>query len=376
MELALTAEQRDLQQMLRRFLEEHSSETAVRASMESETGLDPTVWKRISEDLGLPAIMVPEEHGGLGGSLIDVTVVAEEMGRALLSGPFFASAVLAATTLCEFRSDTEAAKILEGLSNGELTAALAVVERAGGWAASQIATTARPDAEQWRLDGEKLFVVDGATADLVLVGAQLPEGLSLFAVDTAAQGLSREPMDTSDRTRRQAHLTMEGVPGRLVGAPGELETVLDRVVDRAGIALAAEQIGGARQCLETAVEHAKNRIQFGRPIGSFQAVQHRLSEMLLEVELGAAGVRYAAASMDEAAPDAYVSAALVQAHAAETYVRVATDAIQVLGGIGFTWEHPAHLYLRRALSTESFFGGAVAQRERLAERIGLGQTSD
>jgi alkylation response protein AidB-like acyl-CoA dehydrogenase len=329
----------------------------------------------MSTELGLHGIIIPESAGGSGGSFGELVVVLEEMGRALCCLPYFSTAVLGVLTLLQAcqHDDTVARSCLTQIATGEITGTLAVAEETGRWDPSEIGTSAEPDGTGWRLDGSKLFVIDGCTADLILVAAQAPEGPTIFAVHAGAAGLHREPMKTLDQTRKQARLQMNSTPADLVGRPGQGVDVLDRVADLAGVALAAEQLGGARQCLEMAVAHAKNRVQFGHPIGSFQAVQHRLSDMLLDVELCDAGVRYASRCAVTANSELSTVAPLVQAHAADTYVKVATEMIQILGGVGFTWEHPAHLYFRRATSSASLLGDPVFHRERLASRIGLGE---
>lgn len=374
MDLALTSEHQQLQQVTRRFLKQHSPEAAVRRLMETDDGYDPDVWELMATQIGLQAIPFPESAGGLDGGFTELVLIMEEMGRALLCAPFFGSVVLAGFTLLQAGEPDELTTgYLERIAGGQLLAALAVAEESGRWAPHEIRTTARQDDGAWLLDGSKAFVVDGCTARLILVVARTPRGLSLFSVEAGAAGLSRRPMTTVDQTRKQARVELRSTPARLIGRDGDAVAILDRVADRAGIALAAEQLGGARYCLEMAVSYAKTRVQFGRPIGSFQAVQHRLSELLLEVELLAAGVRYAAACLDASEPESDIVAALVRGHAGEAYVRVATEAIQVLGGIGFTWEHPAHLYFRRATSSATLLGGPEIQRELLASRLGLDQ---
>ena len=374
MDLALTSEHQQLQQVTRRFLKQHSPEAAVRRLMETDDGYDPDVWELMATQIGLQAIPFPESAGGLDGGFTELVLIMEEMGRALLCAPFFGSVVLAGFTSCKPANLTSSPPVTWSESPGASSlAALAVAEESGRWAPHEIRTTARQDDGAWLLDGSKAFVVDGCTARLILVVARTPRGLSLFSVEAGAAGLSRRPMTTVDQTRKQARVELRSTPARLIGRDGDAVAILDRVADRAGIALAAEQLGGARYCLEMAVSYAKTRVQFGRPIGSFQAVQHRLSELLLEVELLAAGVRYAAACLDASEPESDIVAALVRGHAGEAYVRVATEAIQVLGGIGFTWEHPAHLYFRRATSSATLLGGPEIQRELLASRLGLDQ---
>jgi alkylation response protein AidB-like acyl-CoA dehydrogenase len=214
-------------------------------------------------------------------------------------------------------------------------------------------------------------VPDGHAAGLILVVATTDAGLSLFAADGGAVGLTRASLPTLDQTRKLARLEFSGVTARLIGAPGDAAAMLDRTLDVAAIALAAEQLGGAQRTLDLTVDYAKVRHQFGRPIGSFQAIKHRCADLLLEVESLRSAVQYAAAAVAEGSPEVPVLAPLLKAYASETYFHVAAESIQIHGGIGFTWEHDAHLYFKRAKASELFLGDASYHRERLAARIGL-----
>ena len=223
----------------------------------------------------------------------------------------------------------------------------------------------------WTLTGKKNFVLDGMIADLVLVVARSTAGPSLFAVDREAPGLRAEPMTTLDPTRPMATLTFDQVPAVLVGAEGQGGRLMSQVLDLACVALAAEQAGGARRCLQMSAGYARTRFQFGRAIGSFQAVKHKCADMLVRVELAEATAREAARLADEAAPEFAVAAATAHICCSQAYLFAATENIQVHGGIGFTWEHPAHLYFRRAKSAELLFGGPAVYHERLLDRLGI-----
>jgi alkylation response protein AidB-like acyl-CoA dehydrogenase len=270
---------------------------------------------------------------------------------------------------------------LPGIADGSTVATLAVTEASGSWDAGDVATQAAPAGDGYALTGEKLFVLDGHVADLLLVMALAPEGASLFAVEaTGATGLTREKMPTLDATRTQARVRFEATPAVLVGDAGGAAGPLERTLDLAAAALAAEQAGGARRVLETAVEYAKVREQFGRPIGSFQAIKHKAADMLLAVESAtsaayAAGWAVDAASADPAdegaAAEVGVLASLAKAYCSEAYYQCAAENIQIHGGIGFTWEHPAHLYYKRAKSSEIMFGTPRHHRARLADRLGF-----
>src|SRR6516162_7352173 len=377
MNLGVSAEQRELRESVRRFLAERAPLTRVRELMETTDGTDPDVWRQASTQLGLPGIAVPEEYGGAGFSFAEQAIVLEEFGAALFTGPYLASAVLAARAL--LASDDEAAKkdLLPGIAAGETVATLAFTEDDGSWdpAAVQLAATknaAGQTHDGWRLDGHKSFVLDGHAADLVLAVAATETGqLSLFAVTGAADGLTRRPLPTLDQTRKLARLAFDRTTARLIGEPGQGRAVLDRTLDVAAVALAAEQLGGAQRALDMAVEYAKVRQQFGRPIGSFQAIKHRCADLLLEVESLRSAVGYAAAAVAAGSTEVPVLALLLKAYASEVYSHVAGENIQIHGGIGFTWEHDAHLYLKRAKASELFLGDASYHRERLMSRIGL-----
>ena len=379
MNLGVSAEQRELRNSVRRFLAERAPLTRVRELMETADGIDPAVWRQASTQLGLPGIAVPEEYGGAGFSFAEQAIVLEELGAALFTGPYLASAVLAATAL--LASDDEEARkdLLPGIAAGETVATLAFTEDGGSWDPASIRLAATADDIGWRLDGHKSFVLDGHTADLILaVAAAGTDGkLSLFAVnavnavDAGAIGLTRHALPTLDQTRKLARLAFDGTPARLVGEPGAARAVLDRTLDVAAIALAAEQLGGAQRAFDMAVAYAKVRQQFGRPIGSFQAIKHRCADLLLEVESLRSAVGYAAAAVAAGSTEVPVLAPLLKAYASEVYSHVAGENIQIHGGIGFTWEHDAHLYLKRAKASELFLGDASYHRDRLATRIGL-----
>jgi alkylation response protein AidB-like acyl-CoA dehydrogenase len=278
---------------------------------------------------------------------------------------------LAATAL--LASSDEAAKqdLLPGIASGETVATLAFTEDNGSWEPDAIGLAASEHGGDWVLDGHKSFVLDGHAADLILVVARANGGLSLFAVQADAAGLTNKELPTLDQTRRLARLEYSSVPARLIGTPGDADTILNRTLDVAAIAQAAEQLGGAQRALDMAVTYAKIRHQFGRPIGSFQAIKHRCADLLLEVESLRSAVGYAAAAVAEDSAEVPVVAALVKALASDTYFHVAAENIQIHGGIGFTWEHDAHLYFKRAKACELFLGDASYHRERLATKIGV-----
>ncbi len=369
--LGVTAEQEELRASVRRFLADRAPISAVRSLMETADGLDRDVWRQAGEQLGLQGIAIPEEYGGAGFSFAEQAIVLEELGAALYGGPYLASAVLAATAL--LASGDEAAKkaYLPGIASGELIGTLAFTEEDGSWDPAAIAMAGVADGDGWRLDGRKSFVLDGHTADLILVVARTGDALSLFAVPADAPGLARTGLPTLDQTRKLARLDFAAVPATLAGTAGGGAAVLARVLDVAAIAQAAEQLGGAQRALDMAVGYLKVRHQFGRPIGSFQALKHRCADLLLEVESLRSAIQYAAAAVAENSDEVPVVASLVKAYASDVYFHVAAENIQLHGGIGFTWEHDAHLYFKRAKASELFLGDPSYHREHLATRIGL-----
>ncbi|HEX9032335.1 MAG TPA: acyl-CoA dehydrogenase family protein [Streptosporangiaceae bacterium] len=371
MKLAYSTEQQELRESVRRFLADRVPLTRVRELMDSADGTDEKVWSYLGSQLGLQGIAIPEEYGGAGFTFAEQAIVLEELGSALYPGPYLASAVLAATALLA-SSDQEAKNdLLPGIASGETVATLAFTEDDGSWEPEAVRLAATRAGDGWVLDGHKNFVVDGHAASLILAVARTGDGLSLFAVGAGAEGLTSTQLPTMDQTRRLARLAFSATPARLIGEAGEGTAILARTLDVAAIALAAEQLGGAQRALDMAVSYAKVRHQFGRPIGSFQAIKHRCADLLLEVESLRSAVVYAAAAVAEDSAEVPTLAALVKALASETYFHVAAENIQIHGGIGFTWEHDAHLYFKRAKASELFLGDVSYHRERLATRIGV-----
>jgi alkylation response protein AidB-like acyl-CoA dehydrogenase len=377
MKLVFTPEQDELRSSVRRFLQAKSSTTAVRTLMEDETGYDAAVWQQMADQLGLQGIAIPERFGGGGFSFVELAIVLEETGRALLGAPFFSSAVLAAYAILDSGDESAAAALLPGIADGSRIGSLAFTEDSGRWDLESLTMTATPGtagtagADGWRLNGAKSYVVDGHIAGLLLVAARTPAGLSLFAVDGTAPGLVRTALPTLDQTRKLARIVFDNVPARLVGTEGRASASLALTLDKAALALAAEQVGGAQQVLDMAVEYAKVRHQFGRPIGSFQAIKHKAAEMLLRVESARAAAYYGAWAVADDSEEVPVVASLAKAYCSEAFFFAAAENIQIHGGVGFTWEHDAHLYLKRAKSTQLFLGDGTFHRERLVERIGI-----
>ncbi len=371
MNFAFTEEQDELRKTVRQFLDAKSPEAAVREQMETDTGFDPAVWAQMGEQMGLQGLIVPEEFGGSGYGYVELGIVLEEMGRSLLCAPFFSTVVLAANTLIHSGDDAAKKTHLPGIASGETIAALAFTEPSGKWDESGITMEATVAGDGYTLTGTKMFVLDGHTANLIIVAAKTGKGVSLFTVDGDASGLTRTALSTMDQTRKQAKLEFADTPATLLGTEGEGWSVLSTVLDLAAVGLAAEQVGGAQKVLDMAVEYAKVRVQFGRPIGSFQAIKHKCADMLLEVESAKSAAYYGmwcASEMNDELPSV---ASLAKAYCSEAYFHATAENIQIHGGIGFTWEHPAHLYFKRAKSSELLFGDPTYHRELLAQRIGI-----
>ena len=365
MRFGFTEEQDQLRDAVRRFLTDCSPTTEVRRLMATDAGYDPTVWYRLCQDLALAGVHVPEAYGGQGFSFAELGVVLEEMGRALYCGPYF-STHLAATAILEAGTEVDRLELLPSLASGDRLATLAFAEPGTGWDLDGINLV----SDDGHLGGEKSHVVDGCLADLLLVVAREPDtcgldGLSLYAVDASAGGVTRTHLDALDPTRKLARIAFTGVRGRLVGRRGAAGPALARTLDLAAVALANEMVGGAARLLETAVAYARERVQFGRAIGSFQAVKHRLADLTLTVELAKSATYQAANAAAENDDDLPALASLAKAAASDAYMRSAKDCIQIHGGIGFTWENDTHLFYKRAKSSEVFLGDPAWHREKL-----------
>ncbi len=371
MNFAFSEEQEELRKVVKDFLNAKSDEATVRELMETEDGYDPAVWTQMAEQMGLQGLIIPEEYGGSGYSFVELIVVLEEMGRRLICAPYFSTVVLAGETLLQSGDDTAKSEYLPGIADGSTIGTLAYTEANGKWDESAVTMTATSDGDSWKLNGEKLYVLDGHIANLIITAARTDAGVSLFAVDGDAPGLTRTSLSTMDQTRKQARLEYVNVPGKLIGTDGGGWDILSSVLDLAAVALAAEQVGGGQEVLEMAVQYAKDRVQFGRPIGSFQAIKHKCADMLLEVESAKSAAYYAGWCASELNDELPSVASLAKAYCSEAYFHAAAENIQIHGGIGFTWEHPAHLYFKRAKSSELLFGDPTYHRELLAQRIGI-----
>jgi len=374
MSVADSAEHDELRQVVRKFLGERSPSREVRRLMEAGESHDDEVWALLAGQLGLTGIAVPERYGGAGYGPVELGIVLEEMGGALLVAPYFATVALAGQLLAVSGDEDAMARWLPGIADGSLTATLAVAEDSGSWDLAEVAATAEPAGDGWAVTGTKLFVIDGHTADLLLVVAHAPDGPGVFAVERGAAGVESARLDTLDLTRALASVALHGARAVRVGAGRDAAEWLSELRDLALAALAAEQLGGAARCLDMSVGYAKVREQFGRPIGSFQAIKHKCANLLLEVECGRSALYHASEAVAGRQPDAALAAALAYAYCSQAFTHAAKECIQIHGGIGYTWEHDAHLYLRRAKSSQLLFGPPARQRTRLAELAGICRT--
>ena len=360
---ALCPEQIALRDAVAQLLAKRSGESEVRRLMADESGYDAAAWAELA-DMGLLGLIIPEEFGGAGAGSAELAVVSEQMGAALLCAPYLSTAVLTPYLLAALADSAECAAVLPRIAAGGLIATVAFAEPGDARPPRHPATEAVHDGDTWSVTGEKTYVLDATAAGLFYVLAQTPTGRAFFAVDRSAPGVTVSPLTTVDQTRKQGRLILDGTPARLVGSIGAAPPALGRALDQAGIALIAEQAGGAMHAMQMAADYARTRFQFGRAIGSFQAVKHMCVDILLEAQSAVSAARHVAAAFDAGEPDRLIDLALAQAYCSEAYVTTAATAIQVHGGIGFTWEHPAHLYLRRARTDAQIFGDPAWHRER------------
>jgi alkylation response protein AidB-like acyl-CoA dehydrogenase len=373
MKFNFTDEQQEFRSVLRRFLEDKSPTTEVRRLMETDEGCDPEVWRQLSQELGLTAIHIPESYGGQGFGVGELAIAVEEMGRALLCAPYFASTVLAATAILKAGSEDQKQLMLPDIASGETVATLALAENSGAWDTSGVAMTATANGDKYTLEGTKSFVLDGCTAGVIVVvarkaGSSGDDGVSFFTVAGDAAGLERAQLNSMDPTRKLARLTFSGVEAELLGEEGGAAGPLAETLDVAAICLANEMVGGAERLRKSAVEYANMRVQFGRAIGSFQTLKHKAADMLLEVELAKSAAYYAAAAADEDDEEVSALASLAKSAAADVYMQTAVHTVQIHGGIGFTWDNDTHLWFKRAKSSEVFLGGSAYHRERMMQQ--------
>jgi len=408
-----TPEQDALRTEVRRFLDEQAPIATLRRSIDVAPGaevadVDGRLWDKLSRELGLLGVHIPESYGGQGLGFVELSIVLEEMGRSLVRAPYLASIGFAATAILEVATEAQKRALLPQLASGERIATLAWAEPSSAGADAAVWDGSRPGlcAQQrtdgsYRLDGVKAYVLDGASADLIVALGAAPAaagelGCALFSMPAESAGLSRVAQTSIDPTRSLARIEFDGVRAERLGSAGSCEEAIRRIFARISIALACEMVGGAQRALEMAVDYAKERVQFGRPIGSFQAIKHKLADLLLELEPAKSAAYHAAAvaaaSVSEVAShgacesaseigaaeavgatavELGTAAAIAKALASDAYRTVSAENIQVHGGVGFTWEYDAQLYYKRALWSEAYWGDARQHRERYLRECGV-----
>jgi alkylation response protein AidB-like acyl-CoA dehydrogenase len=373
MDFGLSEDQELLQRSAAEFLASECPPSFVRELTRDEDGFPRALYRQMAE-LGWMGLIVPQAHGGAGLALLDFAVLLEQFGRALLPGPFFSSAVLATLAILQGGSSAQKKSLLPRLAAGETIGALAWLEASDRLDAAGVAARARKVGKGYRLSGQKMFVTDAHVADVIVAAFRTAaggeEGVTLFLVPRDTPGLTVRPLQSIDLTRRPMEVRFEDVElpaSAVLGAAGKGWKILARLFDAAAVALAADSLGGAERALEMAVEYAKVREQFDRPIGSFQAVKHMAAEMVSEVEPARSLVWYAAYAYDNVARDAPRAAAMAKACLSDVYSRTTNRSVQIHGGIGFTWEHDLHFWFKRAKWNEFAFGDSTYHRERLAQ---------
>jgi alkylation response protein AidB-like acyl-CoA dehydrogenase len=375
MDFGFSEEQEMLRQSVREFLEAECPMTYVRQMMEDERGFSDEQWRKMAE-LGWTGLIVPEQYGGAGLNMVDMVVLLEEMGKVVFPGPFFASVILGGVAIDLGGSAAQKQRWLPGIADGSRRATLAQVEESGRWDAQGIHLPAKSAGGGFTLSGTKLFVHDAHNADVLVVpvrtGGSGTDGITMLLVERAAKGVGVRVLKTMDQTRKLCEVSFDGVSvGRdaVLGEVGAGWTLLDRLVDRAKVAICAEMCGGAQKVLDMSVAYAKVREQFGKPIGSFQAIQHKCANMMVQVESAKSATYYAAWAVANDVPEAHLAACMAKAYTSDAYRFVSAEGIQIHGGIGFTWEHDMHLYFKRAKGSEVTFGDATHNRELVAQVV-------
>jgi alkylation response protein AidB-like acyl-CoA dehydrogenase len=377
MNFGFNEEQDLLRSTARKFFENECPSEMVRKLMDTPEGMTPTLWGKVGEQ-GWLGLIFPEPYDGMGLGLVDLVVLMEEMGRAVIPGPYFSAVLLGGLAILEAGSDAQKKEWLPAIASGQKRVTLAWMEPSAMLGAEGVTLPAVKKGATFTLSGTKLFVPDAHTADAIVVAARTTgksgDGVSLFLVPRGARGLEVNLLPTMDQTRKLCEVTLKDVAvggDALLGAVGAGWTPLGRVLDRATVALCAEMCGGAQKVLDMTVEYAKIRQAFGRPIGSYQGVKHRAADMLVDVENSKSITYYAAWALDEGVAEGPLAASMAKAYVSDAYRRVSAAGIQLHGGIGFTWEHDLHLYFKRAKGSEFTFGDATYHRERVAQLVNL-----
>jgi alkylation response protein AidB-like acyl-CoA dehydrogenase len=383
MDFAFTEEQEMIRETAAAFLSEVSDSAAIRRAMATEQGYETDLWHRICDEMYWQAIHLPENCGGMGLGYVELVAMMEQMGRYLLCSPFFSTVCLAGNALLVAGSEQQQAHWLGQICEGRLTATLAFNGGSARWDSDAITATWRKSGDGYLLNGDYRYVIDGHTADLLIVAARAEgssgdKGVSLFLVPADSQGVSRQWLPTMDQARKQAAVHLQEVSlaaDAVLGERGECWEALAKVLDLAAIALAAEQVGGCQQLLDMTVAYTGERVQFNRTIASYQAVKHKAADMMLKTEVARSAIYYAACVAQEAleggplAGELGEAASVVKSYCSDAYFAIAGDALQLFGGVGFTWEYDVHLYFKRAKSSEHLLGNAALHRERLARAL-------
>jgi len=373
LDFGFSEEQEMLRDAAKRFLADNCPTKFVRQMMADATGHDQAFWKKIVE-LGWPGLLVPENYGGQGGAFLDLTVVIEEAGKALVPGPFFTAALLGVPLVVEGGSEAQKKELLPRMAKGEFIGTLALAEAAGRFDADGVQMKATKSGSDYTISGEKFFVPDAHVANGMAVAVRTSgsgeKGITLLLVPTNAKGVTITQLKTVDMTRRLCHVKFDNVKASgILGKPDEGWPILSRVLNIATAGLATEMVGTAQKALDMAVDYAKTRVQFGKPIGSFQAVKHKCVDMMVLVENARSLVYYACWTVDTNNDEQKTAVPMAKAYASDMAKNVTSEAIQVHGGIGFTWEHDMHLYHRRALAGEANLGNGPVHRETVARAL-------
>lgn len=375
MDFSFSSDQEMIRDTAEAFLAEASSSAAVRAAMETETGFDAAVWTQVAQELGWCATSIPEAYDGLGLGSVELVLLMEQMGRRLLCAPYYATVGLAAQVLLETASDAARQQYLPAIAAGELTATVALASSGMDWQPDSIDAAISVGAGGHVLNGRYALVADGATADLLILPVRDITGVvALYAMPSTLPGITRTPLKNFDQTRRLAAIELVDVvlpADAQIATAQQLAATMPRAIAKARLALAAEQLGGAQQCLDLTLAYTAERVQFGRTIASFQAIKHRCAEMMVNIEATRSAI-YGAAAVAEnpaLAEDFILEAAAAKALASDTYCHCAAEAIQLHGGVGFTWEYDPQLYFKRAQASAHWLGSADALRERIASAL-------
>ena len=378
MDIKLNEDQVEIARQARRFCENEAPMEYVRAMFEDERGFTDEIWGKAVE-MGWSAMLIPEDCGGLNLELLDLSVVLEEMGRAVFPGPFFSTVLLAAEIIKEAGTDKQKKRYLSGIASGELRGTLALHEQDSGADIGHIQMEARTDGAGYLLNGTKLFVPDANAADFLICAARTEagndpaRGITLFLTEPGMDGLSVSLLPTMDGTRKLCEVNFKDVRvarDEILGKPNHGWEDLRSALQRAQVGLCAESVGGAQRAMEIATEYAMVRIQFDQPIGAFQAIKHSCAQMFLEVESARSILYYASWAQDHGDPEeAAIAASVAKSYCSEVYKNAARSCLQILGGTGFSWEHDIHLYIKRAKANEMALGDPMYHRERVARLI-------